>query len=189
MERTTMRVALLVYDLFEQAEFEGPLAAFHKAGVPTRVISAGRHKKLQAMQHNHLGDTFQADDRIDTVRPNDFNALVLPGGVLNADQLRMVEAARSWVNEFVDNGRLIAAICHAPWLLVSADVVEERRLTSYFTLQDDIRNAGGEWVDRPVVVDDNLITSRTPGDLPKFNKAILSWLKDSDPVTRTRLVP
>jgi protease I len=107
--------------------------------------------------------------------PDMYDALILPGGVVNADYLRMNQRARDWATQFTDEGKLIAAICHAPWLLVSADLVEGRRITSYYTLQDDIRNAGAEWIDQPVILDGNLITSRQPDDLPAFIEAIEQW--------------
>jgi protease I len=107
---------------------------------------------------------------------DEYDALVVPGGVINADHLRMEEKARQWVQKFLKEDKPVAVICHGPWLLVSADCVRDRRLTSYFTLQDDIRNAGGIWLDESVVVDNNLITSRTPDDLPAFNDALTSAL-------------
>lgn len=177
MSSKEIRVAILVYNLFEQSEFEEPISALRNKNIQVDIIAVGSSKKLQAMQHDKPGDTFEADLSIQEANPNDYGALILPGGTLNADKLRMVEAARHWVNNFLDNDKLIAAICHAPWLLVSADAVEERRLTSYYTLQDDIRNAGGEWVDAPVIADGNLITSRKPDDLMQFNDAIINWLQ------------
>jgi deglycase len=176
MPKPKLKAAVLVYDLFEQAEFEEPLQALKNAGIEVTVISASQ-KNLQAMRHNKPSDTFQADLLLDDARFGDYDALILPGGALNADRLRMDKKARLWVSECIDQGKLIAAICHAPWLLVSADAVEERRLTSYYTLQDDIRNAGGEWVDLPVVIDGNIITSRMPDDLEQFDEAIIAWLK------------
>ena len=108
------------------------------------------------------------------VRPDDFEALVLPGGVRSPDRLRVDERAVSFVRDFLERSKPMAVICHAPWLLVSADVVRGRRLTSYYTIQDDIRNAGGEWLDQEVVEDGNLVTSRQPSDLPAFNQAMLT---------------
>ncbi len=186
MNTDDLKTAILVYDLFEQSEFEEPLRSLKDAGFQTEVISA--HKKnLQAMQHNLLGDTFRADLLLEQANPKNYRALILPGGVFNADQLRMVQKARDWIDCCIDHKTLIAAICHAPWLLVSSDAVEEHRLTSYYTLQDDIRNAGGEWVDLPVIVDGNLITSRHPGDLKKFNRAIIAWLKDNMAVSEKQV--
>jgi protease I len=169
------RVAILVDNYFEQSEFEEPLEALRDAGLDVTVVGA-RSKELQALNHADKGDTFEADLLLADVTPEEFDALVLPGGAMNADVLRMNEAARQWARDFLDGGKIVAAICHAPWLLVSADEVQGRKLTSYFTIQDDIDNAGGEWVDQPVVVDDNLITSRKPDDLPAFSDAILTAL-------------
>jgi protease I len=169
------RVAILVDNYFEQAEFEEPLEALRDAGLDVTVV-ATQGKDLQALNHADKGDTFEADMLLEDVTTDEFDALVLPGGVVNSDKLRMVEPARQWVRDFLDGGKLVAAICHAPWLLVSADEVQGRKLTSYFTIQDDIDNAGGEWIDQPVVVDDNLITSRKPDDIPAFNEAILTAL-------------
>jgi|GEM_PF-112971 len=169
------RIAILVDNYFEQAEFEEPMDAFKDAGIEVVVVAA-KTKQLQGLNHVDKGDTFQADILLADVSSDEFDALVLPGGVVNSDSLRMVEPARQWVKDFLDSGRLVAAICHAPWLLVSADVVQGRKITSFFTIQDDVDNAGGEWVDQQVVVDGNLITSRKPDDIPAFNQAILRTL-------------
>lgn len=169
------KVAILVHNYFEQAEFEQPIAALRDAGAEVDVISAGP-LNLQGLHHVDKGDHFEADLLLKDAAWDDYDALVLPGGVVNADQLRMIEAAQEWVADFLEAGKPVAAICHAPWLLVSAEVVAGRRLTSYFTLEDDIRNAGGDWSDQPVIVDDNLITSRKPGDLEQFNDAIIGAL-------------
>ncbi len=169
------KVAVLVYDFFEQIEFESPVNALLDVGINPVIVTA--HKlSMQAMKHTKLGDKFKADEYIDDIDPSQFIALILPGGVINADKLRMNQKAREWVNYYMDNDRLIAAICHAPWFLVSADGIEERRLTSYYTLQDDIRNVGAQWIDMPVVKDGNLITSRQPDDLEEFDAAIIGWL-------------
>lgn len=178
MSLTDKRVAILVHNYFEQAEFEEPLKALRDENVKVTVVSADK-LKLQGLSHTEKGEWFQADLLLAAASPDDYDGLVLPGGVFNADKLRMNEAAQQWAIDFLDSGRPLAVICHATWLLVSADAVEERRLTSYYTLQDDIRNAGGEWVDMPVVIDDNLITSRQPDDLPEFNEALLKALNSS----------
>lgn len=180
MDVSNKHVAILVHNFFEQSEFEEPLNALRKAGAKVTVIAAGK-KKLQSLNHADKGDEFRADLLLTAANSDDYDALVLPGGALNADVLRMNETARQWVIDFLDSERPLAVICHAPWVLVSADVVEERRLTSYYTIQDDIRNAGGEWVDWAVVVDDNLITSRKPDDLPEFNNALIDMLEHPSP--------
>jgi protease I len=166
------KVAILVDNYFEQAEFEAPLQALKDNGVPADIVSTDQ-KDLTALQHVQQGDSFTADRLLQETESADYDALVLPGGAVNADKLRMNQKARQWVTDFLDAGKPVAAICHAPWLLVSADAIEGRRLTSYYTLQDDIRNAGGEWADFPVLVDRNLITSRQPDDLPQFCDALL----------------
>ena len=115
------------------------------------------------------------------VTADEYDALVLPGGALNADSLRMVEEVQQWARDFLEDDKPVAVICHAPWVLVSADIVDGRRLTGYETIQDDIQNAGGEWVDQPVVIDGSLITSRKPDDLPAFIKALITMLRDGLP--------
>jgi protease I len=170
------KVAILVDNYFEQAEFATPLRQLKNEAVEVTVIGTAT-KDLQAMEHADQADAFQADLVLDEADSNDYDALVLPGGVINADKLRMNETARLWVKKFLDEGKVVAVICHAPWLLVSADRVRDRRLTSYYTLQDDIRNAGGEWVDQEVVIDGTLITSRKPDDLPAFCSALIALLQ------------
>jgi protease I len=170
------KVAVLVHNYFEQAEFTGPIEALKEKGVEVEVLGAAQ-KDLTAMQHDtQKGESFTADKLLEEVDSNDYDALILPGGVVNADKLRMDEKARQIVHDFVETGKPIAAICHAPWLLVSARVVRGLHLTSYTSLQDDIMNAGGEWEDSPVVVDGQFITSRKPDDIPQFNEAICKAL-------------
>lgn len=176
MDASGKKVALLVDNYFEQAELEGPLGALRDAGVQVTVLGASS-SEVRGMRHAKLGDTFRTDKMLADAKPEEYDALVLPGGALNADSLRMIDRARDWVKYFLESGKPIAAICHAPWVLVSADMVEGRRLTSYFTIQDDIRNAGGSWINQPVVTDENLITSRKPDDIPLFNDAILTMLQ------------
>ncbi|MEJ0073394.1 MAG: type 1 glutamine amidotransferase domain-containing protein [Candidatus Saccharibacteria bacterium] len=171
-------VAILVHNYFEQAEFEEPMNALKDAGVAVTVISADK-KALRGMKHVELGDKFEADLLLDQASAEDYDALVLPGGAINADNLRVVETAQRWAVDFMDAGKPLAVICHAPWVLVSAGAAEGRRLTSYHTIRDDIVNAGGEWVNQPLVMDDSLITSRKPDDLPQFNEALISLLDRS----------
>jgi protease I len=178
------KVAILVHNYFEQAEFEEPLRALKDAGVAVTVVSASE-RRLRGLHHVDKGDEFQADLLLADADPQNYDALVLPGGAINADSLRMVEAARQWVNDFLASGRPLAVICHAPWVLVSAGVAKGRRLTSYYTIQDDIRNAGGEWVDQSVVIDNNLITSRRPDDLPAFTGAIVDRLSQEQPILKS----
>ena len=131
---------------------------------------------MQAFDHLDKADTFAVDQEVGEADPRHFAALVLPGGVANPDALRMDEDAVAFVKAFVESGKPVAAICHAPWTLVEADVVRGKRVTSWPSLQTDLRNAGADWVDEEVVVDGNLVTSRNPDDLPAFNEKLLELL-------------
>jgi len=171
------KVAILVHNYFEQPEFEQPLQALKDAGAEVHVIAAGDTKQLQAMQQDtDKSDMFQADLLLVEANPDDYDALILPGGTVNADNLRMVDGAQEWVKGFMGAQKPVAAICHAPWVLISSGVIKGKRLTSYPSLRDDAINAGAEWVDEEVVVDGNLITSRNPDDLPAFCSAIIGSL-------------
>jgi protease I len=170
------RVAILVDNYFEEPEFTGPLEDLKQAGAQVDVV-ATETGELQALRHAEPGETFKADRSLDEVNMDDYDALVLPGGAVNADHLRMNDKAREWIKKFMDERKPLAAICHAPWALASAGVTKGRRLTSYFTIQDDMRNAGAEWVDEDVVVDDNLITSRDPDDLSAFDSTLIQMLQ------------
>ncbi|MDB5169430.1 MAG: glutamine amidotransferase [Candidatus Saccharibacteria bacterium] len=173
---TGKRVAILVDNYFEEAEFTGPLESLKKEGAQVDIV-APKVGTIHAMNHTKISDSYQADRSIDDIRLDEYDALVLPGGAVNADCLRMNNKARLWVRRFLDLGKPVAAICHAPWLLASSNMARGRKLTSYFTIQDDMRNAGADWVDEEVVVDDNLITSRNPGDVPAFSQAIITKLQ------------
>lgn len=173
-----MHVAIIVTDDFEQAEFTEPKKALEQAGAQVSVIST-KPGKVTGVNHDVKADSFPVDMTLDQANPNDFDALMLPGGALNADNLRMVPKAQNFVKQFNSAGKPMAAICHAPWLLVSANLVKGRTLTSYYTIQDDIRNAGGNWVDQEMVRDRNLVTSRSPKDLGAFNPAMLSLFAES----------
>lgn len=177
MNLTDTKVAIVVHDYFEQSEFEQPLQALKSAGAEVHVISASGDHALQGLHHVDKADRFQADHLIDAVSPADYDGLVLPGGAINADHLRMVPAARQWVQAFMEARKPLAVICHAPWVLASSGVVEGKRLTSFFTIQDDMRNAGAQWTDEEVVITDNLITSRNPDDLPAFCSALVGALQ------------
>lgn len=175
MDISGKHIVFLLDNYFEQAELEEPLSALRDAGGEVSVISTTAGE-VQGMNHAEMGDKFPVDMTINRASSDDYDCLVLPGGVINADKLRMNGSAQKWVADFINSPRPIAVICHAPWVLVSADCIEGRRLTSYYTIQDDIRNAGAEWVDAEVVIDANLITSRSPDDIPKFNEAIINML-------------
>ncbi|GCE18086.1 type 1 glutamine amidotransferase domain-containing protein [Dictyobacter kobayashii] len=168
-----LRVAILVTDDFEQAEMTEPRKALDQAGATTKIISS-KPGQVQGVNHDEKADSFPVDMTFDQANPGDFDALLLPGGAINADTIRMEPKAREFVQQIDKSGRPMAVICHAPWLLVSAGSAKGRTMTSYYTIQDDLRNAGANWVDQEVVIDHNLVTSRSPQDLPAFNSAIVS---------------
>ena len=170
-----LRVAILVTDGFEQAEFTEPRDALMQAGASVTIVS-NKPGKVQGLKHIDKADLFDVDLAFDAIDSDDFDAVVLPGGVVNADQIRIVPQAQRFVQDMQEDGKTIAVICHGAWLLVSAGLVQGRTLTSWPTLQDDIRNAGGNWVNEQVVVDGNWISSRRPGDLPAFNEKIIEKL-------------
>jgi len=165
-------VAILVADGFEQAELEGPLRALHSACANPKIV-APRAAQVQGMRHDEKGDEFKVDTILDEATSEDFDALLLPGGVFNPDELRADPTAVSFVQQMAAANKPIAAICHGPQLLIEADLVKGRRLTSWPSLETDIRNAGGDWVDEEVVVDGRLVTSRKPDDIPAFNREML----------------
>jgi protease I len=156
----------------EQVELTEPWAAVEEAGGTARLLSP-QSGKVQAFHHLDKADTFAVDTVIAEADPSSYDGLVLPGGVANPDALRMDEDAVAFVREFVQSDRPVAAICHAPWTLAEAGVVQGRRMTSWPSLQTDLRNAGAEWVDEAVVRDGNLVTSRKPDDLPAFCEAMV----------------
>lgn len=166
------RIAILATDGVEQVEMTEPRKALDDAGAKTELISPVKGQ-LQAWKHHDKGETFPVDVDLASADPDNYDALVLPGGVANPDQLRTMPKAVRFVKSFFEQGKPVAAICHAPWLLIEAGVVDGRTLTSWPSLQTDLRNAGAEWVDREVVEDGNLITSRKPDDIPAFNKKIV----------------
>lgn len=166
------RVAILATDGFEQSELTEPRRALMEAGAQVEVV-APHGGQIQGMKHHDKGDAVQVDKTLDAVKPDDYDAVMLPGGVANPDELRTNKQAVSFVKSFFQNQKPVAAICHGPWTLVEADVVRGRRVTSWPSLQTDLRNAGAEWVDEQVVTDRGLVTSRKPDDLPAFcNKMI-----------------
>jgi len=169
---STRKVAFLVAtEGIEQVELTEPWAAVEEAGA-TPVLISTDDGHVQAYDHLDRADTFPVDVRVDEAEVGDYVALVLPGGVANPDALRQDEDAVAFVRTFVESGKPVAAICHAPWVLAEADVVRDRRLTSWPSLRTDLRNAGASWEDSELVRDDNLITSRNPDDLPAFTSAL-----------------
>ena len=177
-------VAALVCDGFEEVELTQTVKALRDAGAVVDIISEKR-EPLQAFQHLKPSITVTPDKTFGEVKPESYDALLLPGGGLNADAIRMLPQAQAFVKSFDAAQKPIAAICHAPWLLVSAGVAEGRHLTSYSTIQDDLKNAGAQWSDQAVVVDRNLVTSRQPDDIPQFNKAMIELIAQGTPATAT----
>jgi len=171
------RVAILVSDDFEQAEMTEPGKALEHVGASTTIISPNPGQ-VTGVNHDQKADSFKVDMTLDEADPNNFDAVLLPGGALNADFMRMNPKAQNFVKQIDSSGRPIAVICHAPWLLVSAGLVRGRTLTSYQTIQDDIKNAGGNWVDQEMVRDHNWVSSRSPKDLGAFNPAMVSLFSE-----------
>ena len=167
-----MKVAILVCEGFEQVEMTEPRKALDEAGAETHLVSKEKGQ-VQAFKHHDRADKFDVDRTFDEIRPQDYDAVLLPGGALNADTIRTNEKAQQFVQAMQRDGKPFAVICHAPWLLVSAGLVKGRKLTSWPTLKDDIRNAGGDWVDQQVVKDANWVTSRKPDDIPAFNRKMV----------------
>ena len=161
------KVAILATDGVEQVEFTKPRDALLAAGADVDIVSI-KLEPIQAFNHMDRGDTFRVDREVSDARAEDYDALVLPGGVSNPDLLRVDDEAVAFVHEFFAQGKPVGAICHGPWTLIEADVVRGRTVTSWPSLQTDLRNAGAEWVDEEVVVDQGLVTSRKPDDLPAF---------------------
>jgi protease I len=166
------RIAIVATDGVEQVELTEPKKALDEAGAQTVVISP-KPRTIKGWQHDHWGDEIPVDRPLESARAEDFDALMLPGGVINADTLRMDQTAVQFVRRFFEAGKPVAAICHAPWMLVEADVVRGRTLTSWPSLRTDLRNAGGDWVDREVVTDQGMVTSRKPDDIPAFNRKMI----------------
>ncbi|HEX7081644.1 MAG TPA: type 1 glutamine amidotransferase domain-containing protein [Gammaproteobacteria bacterium] len=166
------RVAMLVENGFEQSELTEPRKALLDAGAEVDVVSPVRGK-VKGWNHTDWGDEVPVDVALDAADAARYDALVLPGGVMNPDKLRTSTAAVEFVQAFFRAGKPVAAICHGPWTLIEAGAVKGRTMTSWPSLRTDLRNAGANWVDREVVVDDGLITSRNPGDLPAFNRTMI----------------
>jgi protease I len=166
------KIAFLATDMVEQVELTEPWKAVQQAGGQPELVSL-KPGKIQGFKHYDKADTFDVDKTVEEVSASDYDGLVQPGGVGNPDALRTDENAVNFVREFFEQGKPVAAICHGPWMLVEAGVVRGRTVTSWPSLQTDIGNAGGNWVDQEVVVDNGLVTSRKPDDLPAFNAKLV----------------
>jgi len=167
-----LKVAILVTGGFEQVELVEPKKALEDAGAKTVIISPIMGE-VQGMHHDREADKFKVDVVLEQAQADDYDALLLPGGVVNSDRIRIIPKAVGFVKRFIDGGKPLAAICHAPWILIETGAVRGRRLTSWPTLKTDLLNAGAKWVDEEVVVDQGLVTSRRPDDIPAFNAKML----------------
>jgi protease I len=166
------RVAILAADMFERVELEKPRKALEDAGAQVEVISI-HDGEIQGFDHFEPANKVKVDRTVEEAQPDDYDALMVPGGVGNPDQLRGDENAVSFVREFAESKKPMAVICHGPWVLIEAGVARGRKLTSWPTVETDLRNAGADWVDEEVVVDNGLVTSRKPDDIPAFNKKMI----------------
>lgn len=171
-ELQSKKIAILVTDGFEQVELTEPKQALENAGAQTHIVSP-KSDQVQGWNHLDKADYFRVDVPLDRANPADYDALLLPGGVVNPDQLRMDEKVVQFIKSFFQAGKPVAAICHGPWTLIEAGAVRGRQMTSWPSLKTDLQNAGAEWVDQEVVVDNGLITSRKPQDLPAFNRKLI----------------
>jgi protease I len=166
------RVAILVATGFEQVEMTKPREALEEAGAKTQIVST-KSGKIQGMNHAEKGDEFDVDLTLDDANPRDFDALLIPGGLLNPDEMRQEAKALDFARHFFAAAKPVAVICHGPQVLISADLVRDRTMTSWPAIQVDMRNAGANWVDEEVVVDNGLVSSRKPDDIPAFNRKMI----------------
>ena len=185
------KIAIVVTDGFEQVELTSPRDALLKEGAVVEIVSPkSEDEKVKGWKHVEWGDELDVDVNVKEADADDYDALVLPGGAMNPDKLRIIPEVQRFVRRFWDDGKPIAAICHGPWTLIDAGVVDGLQLTSWPTLRTDLKNAGADWVDREVVVDGQLVTSRKPDDLPAFNAAMIDlFTKDPEELTRTQERP
>jgi protease I len=170
------KIAIVATDYFEESELTEPLKALKEAGAAVEII-APHDGEIKSVRHVDPGQSIKVDKTLDEANPADYDGAVFPGGAVNADALRMEQKARNFITKILDElGKPTAVICHGPWLLASAGLARGKKLTSFFTIQDDMRNAGAKWSDEEVVQDGNLITSRKPDDLAAFNKKLIAAL-------------
>jgi protease I len=178
------RVAVLMTDGVEQVEYTGPRSFLEQQGAKVTLISPkGADEEIQGFNHLSPADKFKVEMDVHDARPADFDALVLPGGVANPDMLRLSIESITFIREFGRENKPIAAICHGPWTLIDADLVAGKRVTSWPSLEIDLRNAGAQWIDEQVVIDGKLVTSRKPDDIPAFNQALLMELQTAQTAT------
>jgi deglycase len=168
-----LKVAILIEDGFEQVEMVEPRRALDDVGAETHIVSP-RDEEVRSWVFREWGEKFPVDTPLDEARPDDYDALLLPGGVINPDKLRMQPKAVEFVKAFFDAGKPVASICHGPWMVIEAGAARGRRIASWPSIKTDVRNAGGEWVDQEVVVDGALVTSRKPDDIPAFNREMIT---------------
>jgi protease I len=183
------KVAILAADGFEEVELTKPRKALEDAGAKTSVVSI-KSGKIQGMNHADKGATVAVDLTLEEAKPQEFDALLIPGGLMNPDTLRSTDEALEFVRHFFRQGKPVAAICHAAWVLIDAEVVSGRTITSWPAIKTDVRNAGATWVDQDVVVDNGLVTSRKPDDIPAFNEKIIEEFAEGvHAVTRQSVAP
>lgn len=180
-ELDNRRIAILVANGFEQVEMTGPREALKDAGARTDLVSP-EQGSVKGFNHDKQADSFPVDVQLSAANPNDYDALILPGGVANPDSLRMNPEAVKFVKSFMESGKPVSAICHGPWTLIEVDAVRGRTVTSWPSLKTDLRNAGANWVDQEVVTDHNITTSRKPDDIPAFNRETIKQIADRQPV-------
>jgi protease I len=173
------KVAILATDGVEQVELEKPRQALEKAGAETQVVSPS-DGSMRAWQHDHWGDEIAVDVPLEKANAEDFDALLIPGGVMSPDKLRMNDRAVDFVRAFFEESKPVASICHGPWMLAEANVIRGREVTSWPSLETDLENAGAKWVDREVVADQGLVTSRNPDDIPAFNAKMIEEFAEGD---------
>jgi len=175
------KIAILAAEGFEQVELVEPRKALEEAGAQTALVSPATDAKIKGWNHKRWGSSYKVDVPLPEAKAEDYDGLLLPGGVMNPDKLRRNEQALGFIKAFFDAGKPVAAICHGPWTLIDAGLIKGRRVTSYHSIQTDLKNAGAEWVDEEVVEDNNLVTSRGPNDIPAFNQKFIEKLRGAAP--------
>lgn len=171
------RIAILATDGFEESELKSPKEAMENEGFQVDIVSL-KSGSIKAWDQGNWSNEYKVDKTLDSVSANDYNALVLPGGVINPDKLRIDKGALTFIKDFFKQSKPVASICHGPWSLINADVVKGRTMTSYPSIKKDLINAGANWEDKEVVVDEGLVTSRNPDDLPAFNSKLIEEIKE-----------